>query len=79
MVLTQVCSFPPFFMARVNDGTDIPVSLLPATSSNIGSSNGSLLDFEETGVRASTMEEKSTKCPCNSRSSHHLFKVFPGA
>ena len=42
---------------RVN-GTDVPVSPLPASSSNMGSPNGSLPDLEGTGYRASTMEEK---------------------
>ena len=45
-------------MARVNDGTGVPVSPLPAFSSNLGSSNGSLPELEGTGYRASTMEEK---------------------
>ena len=45
-------------MARASDGTDVPVSPLPASSSNMGSPNGSLPDLEGTGYRASTMEEK---------------------
>ena len=45
-------------MAPASDGTDVPVSPLPASSSNMGSPNGSLPDFEGTGYRASTMEEK---------------------
>ena len=45
-------------MARASDGTDVPVSPLPASSSNVGYPNGSLLDLEGTaGYRASTMEE----------------------
>ena len=47
-----------FSMARVSDVTDVPVSPLPASSSNMGSPNGSLPDLEGTGYRASTMEEK---------------------
>ena len=45
-------------MARASDGTDVPVSPLPASSSNMGSPNGSLPDLEGPGFRASTMEEK---------------------
>ena len=45
-------------MTRTSDGTDVPVSLLPASSSNMGSPNGSFPDLEGTGYRASTMEEK---------------------
>ena len=45
-------------MARVSDGTDVPVSPVPGSCSNMGSPNGSLLDFEGTEYRASTMEEK---------------------
>ena len=73
------CSFPPILMARVSDGTDVPVSPLPATSSNIGSPDGSLPDLEETGIRASTMEEKSTTCSNNSRRCHYSCKVCPGS
>ena len=43
--------FSHFLMARVSGGTDVSVSLLPASSSNLGSSNGSLPDFERTGSR----------------------------
>ena len=45
-------------MARASDGTDVPVSPLLASSSNMGSPNGSLPDLEGTGYRASTIEEK---------------------
>ena len=45
-------------MARASAGTDVPASPLPASSSNIGSPNGSLPDLDGTGFRASTMEEK---------------------
>ena len=45
-------------MASVVDGTNVPVSPVPASSSNIGSPNGSLPDLEGTGIRASTMEDK---------------------
>ena len=33
---TQFCSFPSFLMASASDGTDVPVSPLPASSSNMG-------------------------------------------
>ena len=36
---TQFCSFTSFVMARASDGTDMPVSPLPASSSHIGSPN----------------------------------------
>ena len=45
-------------MARVSDGTNVPFSPAPASSSNMGSPNGSLPDLEGTGFRARTMEEK---------------------
>ena len=52
------CCFPLVHMAHVSDGTDVPVSPLPASSSNVGSHDGSLLDLQRTGYRASAMEEK---------------------
>ena len=55
---TQFSSFPSFLMARVSDGTNVPISPAPASSSNMGSPNGSLPDLGGTGCRASTMEEK---------------------
>ena len=55
---TQFCCFPPVLFARASDGTDVSVSPLPTSSSNMGSPNGSLPDLEGTGYRASTMEEK---------------------
>ena len=48
-------------MARASDGTDVPVSPLPATSSNMGSPEGSLPDPTGAGYRASTMEEKTNE------------------
>ena len=51
---TQFCSFP-FLMARVSDGTNVPISPAPASSSNVGSPNGSRPDLEGTGFRACTM------------------------
>ena len=54
---TQFCSFS-FLMARVSDGTNVPISLAPASSSNMGSPNGSLLDIAGNGFHACTMEEK---------------------
>ena len=45
-------------MARVSDGTNVPISPAPASSSNIGSPDGSVPDLEGIGPRATTMEEK---------------------
>ena len=45
-------------MTRVSDGRNVPVSPIPASSSNMGSLNSSLPDLEGTGYRASTMGEK---------------------
>ena len=45
-------------MARVSAGTNVPISPAAASSSNMGSPNGSLPDLEGTGFRACTMEEK---------------------
>ena len=45
-------------MTRVSDGTNVPISPAPASSSNMGSPDGSLPDLEGTGFRACTMEEK---------------------
>ena len=54
----QLRSFSSFPMARVSDGTDVPVSSVPDSSSNMGSPNGSLLDLEGVGGHTtSTMEE----------------------
>ena len=54
----QFCCFPPVLVARASDGTDVPVSPLLASSSIIGSPDGSLPDLDGTGYRASSMEEK---------------------
>ena len=46
-------------MERVSDVTNVPISLAPASSSNLGSPNGSLPDLEGVGGHpTSTMEEK---------------------
>ena len=45
-------------MARVSDGTNVPISPLPASSSNTGSPHGSLPELDGTRYRATTMEEK---------------------
>ena len=58
---TQFCCFPPLLMASVGDGTDVPITSLPATSSNFGSPNGSAPDLERTSIRRSTMEDKINK------------------
>ena len=52
---TQLCRFPPVLMARARDGTDVPVSPLPASSSNMGSTYGSFPDT--TRNHANMMEE----------------------
>ena len=52
----QFCRFS-FLMARVSDGTNVPISPAPASSSNMGSPNGSLPDLEGTGFRACTEEK----------------------
>ena len=54
---TQFCSFS-FLMARVSDGTNVPISPAPASSSNMGFPDGSLPDLEGPGFRPCTMEEK---------------------
>ena len=45
-------------MTRGSDGTDVPIPLAQASSSNVGSLDDSILDLEGTGFRATTMEEK---------------------
>ena len=55
---TQFCCLLPLPMARVSDGTNVPISSAPASSSNLGSPDGSLPNLEGPGFRASTMEEK---------------------
>ena len=55
---TQFCCVPSFLMARVSDGTNVPISPAPASSSKMGSPNGSLPDLEGPGFRASWMDEK---------------------
>ena len=55
---TQFYSFPAFLMARVSDGTNVPISPAPTSSSNLVSPNGSLPDLEGAGSHpSSTMEE----------------------
>ena len=61
---TQFCCFPPVLMARASDGTDVPVSPLLASSSNMGSPNGSLPDLEGTGYRASTKYSYTLRYSC---------------
>ena len=64
-------------MARASDGTDVPVSPVPASSSNMGSPNGSLPDFEGTVYRASTMEEKMNECSYRLRSCRYSCRAYP--
>ena len=50
-------------MARVSDGTNVPISPAPASASNLDSPNGSILDLEGVGGHpTSTMEENSKSC-----------------
>ena len=56
---TQFCSFPSFPMARVSDGTNVPIS----PSSNMGSVNGSLPDLEGVGGHLQVQWRKNSK-PC---------------
>ena len=56
---TQFCSFPAFLMARVSDGTNVPIPPAQASSSNFGSPNGSGSDLDGLGTRSgSTTDEK---------------------
>ena len=50
-------------MAHVSDGTNVPISPAPASSSNMGSPSGSLPDLQGTGFRACTMEESTGSGP----------------
>ena len=43
--------FPSVLMARVGDGSDVPISLLPVSFSNFGSPDGSCPDLEKVGKR----------------------------
>ena len=56
-------------MARVGDRSDVPITLLPASSLNVGSPVGYTPDLEGTGIRSIMMEEKQ-KCSHISRSCH---------
>ena len=49
---TQFGSFPPNLMASVDDGSDVPISLMPGTSSNYGSPDGSGPDLDGMGHRS---------------------------
>ena len=49
---TQFCSSPLVFMASVNDGSDVPISPMPGTSSNYGSPSGSGPDLDGMGHRS---------------------------
>ena len=56
---TQFCSFPAFLMARVSDGTNVPIPPAQASSSNFGSPNGSGSDLDGMGTRSgSTTDEE---------------------
>ena len=49
-------------MARASDGADVPVSPLPASSSNMGSPNGSLPDLEGIGYGGENQRNVRTSC-----------------
>ena len=75
---THFCSFSFFLMERVDDGIDVPVSLVPASSSNMGSPNGSLPDLDGTGFRACTME-KINEIFTQIAKFHYSCRVNPGS
>ena len=64
-------------MARASDGTDVPVSPVPASSSNMGSPDGSLPDLAGTGYRASTMEEKINEMFIQMAKLRYSCSVYP--
>ena len=70
------CSFPSFLMARVSDGTDVPVSPTPASSSEMRSPCGSLPDLDGTGFRACTMEETINETFIQIAKVPHLMQSF---
>ena len=48
-------------MATVDDGSDVPISLMPGTSSNCGSPNGSGPDFDGMGHRSINAQFKELR------------------
>ena len=67
---TQFCSFPSFLMARASDGTNVPISAAPASSSKIWRCpNGSLPDLEGTGFAPVRWRRKPMKFADSYRSS----------
>ena len=54
----QFCCFPPVLKARASDGTDVSVSLLPASCSNVVLLTALFLTSKGTRYRASTMHHK---------------------
>ena len=58
---TQFCSFPPVLMACFDDGSEVPISPEPGTSSNHGSPDGPTPDPEGSGPRPSTMGEETNE------------------
>ena len=65
---TQFCGFPPVLMARASDGTDVPVSPLPVSSSNMGSPNGSLPDLTNIEQMVSSLAARVTALETNATS-----------
>ena len=54
-------------MPRVSDGTDVPVSPAPASSSNMGSPNGSLTDLEGVGKVIPQVQWRKNSKPCSQK------------
>ena len=52
IVYNQFCSFSPVLMASVDDGSEVPISLMSGTSSNYGSPDGSGPDLDRMGHRS---------------------------
>ena len=61
---TQFCSSPPVLMASVDDGSDVPISPMPGTSSNCGSPDGSGPDLDGMGHRSIDAQFKELRYVC---------------
>ena len=64
-------------MARVSDGTDVPVSPVPASSSNMGSLIGSSPDLEEQDTVPERGRRRSTKRSYKLQNCRYSCRVFP--
>ena len=60
-VYNQFCSFSPVLVASVDDGSDVPISLMPGTSSNYGSPDGSGPDLDGMGHRSIDAQFKEVR------------------